>query len=233
MKKIITLLSAMFCVLTIFAQDIIITKDSKRIEAKILEVSSTEIKYKKQTNIDGPTFVELLSNVSAIMYSNGDVESFNSDDVKKETPIFNTLETTNQLPYITKIGQNSFVTSDNIHMSSVEFKSYLEKNCTGAYDVWVSGEQLRGLGWSFFGVGLGFDFLSIILSYTTDNPITVFTTGTIGSLLEIACIPTLIVGYKRKQKAVNYYNGFCSKKNSNVAINFGVAPNQVGCILSF
>ena len=118
-------------------------------------------------------------------------------------------------------------------MSSIEFKSYLEKNCLDAYNIWVAGEQLRGLGWAFFGTGLGLDLLSIILNYTTYNAQAVVVTGTIGGLLEIACIPTLIVGYQRKQKAVNYYNGFCSKKNTNITLNFGVAPNQVGCILSF
>lgn len=39
-----------------FAQDIIVYKDSKRIDAKIIEVGQNEIKYKKSDFQDGPTF---------------------------------------------------------------------------------------------------------------------------------------------------------------------------------
>lgn len=233
MKKIITLLCTIFCVLSVFAQDIIITKDSKRIEAKILEVSSTEVKYKKQTNIDGPTFIELLSNISAIMYSNGEVESFNVEIKKEEKLEVENLSSANYLPHITKIGQNSFKTSNNEFMSSEEFKSYLEKNCLEAYNVWVNGEILRKTGWACLGVGLTLDLMSIIIAYTSYNAYASYYIGGLAGLFEIACIPTLIVGYNRKQKAVNYYNGLCTKKNPNITLNFGIAPNQVGCILNF
>ena len=37
-----------------FSQDLITKKDGTDIEAKILEVSNTELKYKKLDNIDGP-----------------------------------------------------------------------------------------------------------------------------------------------------------------------------------
>lgn len=233
MKKIITLLCTIFCVLSVFAQDIIITKDSKRIEAKILEVSSTEVKYKKTTNIDGPTFVELVSNISAIVYSNGEVESFNVEIKKEENIEIEDLSLENHLPEIAKVGQNLFMTSNNEQMSSAEFKSYLEKNCLSAYNVWVNGEVLRKTGWACLGMGVSLDIISIIIAYRSQNIVASYYTGVIGGLFEIACIPTLIVGYNRKQKAVNYYNSLCTKKNPNITLNFGVAPNQVGCILSF
>ena len=54
-----------------------------------------------------------------------------------------------------------------------------------------------------------------------------------GGLCEIACIPTLIVGYSKKQKAVNYYNSYCTKKQNNIALNFGYTHNQLGIILTF
>ena len=233
MKKIITLLCTIFCVLSIFAQDIIITKDSKRIEAKILEVSSSEVKYKKITNIDGPTFVELVSNISAIVYSNGEVESFNVEIKKEEKIEIEDLSLENRLPEIAKVGQNLFMTSNNEQMTSAEFKSYLEKNCLSAYNVWVNGEVLRKTGWACLGVGLTLDLMSIIIANTSSNAYASYYIGGLAGLFEIACIPTLIVGYNRKQKAVNYYNNLCSKKNQNITLNFGVAPNQVGCILTF
>ena len=39
-----------------FAQDIIITKDKRQIQAKIMEVSNQEIKYKKFNYQEGPLF---------------------------------------------------------------------------------------------------------------------------------------------------------------------------------
>ena len=233
MKKMIILLCTIFCVLNVFAQDIIITKDSKRIEAKILEVSSTEVKYKRITNIDGPTFVELVSNISTIIYSNGEVEAFNVEIQKEEEIKIEDLSLENHLPEIAKVGQNLFMTSNNEQMSSAEFKSYLEKNCLSAYNVWINGEALRKTGWFCFSLGLSLDLMSIIISSTSDHRRIAHFIGGIGGLFEIVCIPTLIVGYQRKQKAVNYYNSLCTKKNPNITLNFGVAPNQVGCILSF
>ena len=57
MKRITMLLllcSISFCCL---AQDIIVTRDLKRIDAKVTEVSETEVRYKKANNPDGPVFV--------------------------------------------------------------------------------------------------------------------------------------------------------------------------------
>ena len=82
MKKAFTLLSLIFCVSILMAQDIIITKDSKRIEAKIIEVTPTTVKYKKWSYQDGPDIYEAKSNIAAIMWGNGEVEAFNVEVAK-------------------------------------------------------------------------------------------------------------------------------------------------------
>lgn len=77
MKKIFTICTCiMMATMSIIAQDIIVTKDAKKIEAKILEVSKTEIKYKEQNNLDGPTFILETTEISSIIYSNGNVEVY-------------------------------------------------------------------------------------------------------------------------------------------------------------
>lgn len=58
------------------AKDIIVLNSSDSIKAKILEVTPTEVKYKKMNYLDGPTFVILKSDIRTITYGNGDVESF-------------------------------------------------------------------------------------------------------------------------------------------------------------
>ncbi len=58
------------------AKDIIVLNNTSSIEAKILEVTPTEVKYKKLNYLDGPTFVIHKSDIRTITYGNGDVESF-------------------------------------------------------------------------------------------------------------------------------------------------------------
>lgn len=62
------------------AQDIIITKEAKKIEAKILEVSKSDIKYKELDNLEGPTFILETSEINTIIYSNGKVVLYNTEN---------------------------------------------------------------------------------------------------------------------------------------------------------
>ena len=66
------------------AQDVIITQQSERIDAKVIRVTETEIEYKRNSNPDGPTFVMPLKKVSAILYANGEVQSFQIQKQEKQ-----------------------------------------------------------------------------------------------------------------------------------------------------
>lgn len=79
---------------TLQAQDIIITKDAQKIEAKVLESSNSEIKYKKQSNLEGPTFVVSISELNSVIYANGEVQVFNSTTKEYKT---NSLSDENQI----------------------------------------------------------------------------------------------------------------------------------------
>jgi hypothetical protein len=69
------------------AQDLIILKDESVIEAKVLEISTTEVKYKHFDYLDGPTIVLPTANVQSIKYENGRVETINADiSTKNKTP---------------------------------------------------------------------------------------------------------------------------------------------------
>lgn len=73
-------LCSFFVSISLFAQDIIVTKDAKKIEAKILEVSKNEIKYKEFNYLDGPTFVLGVEDINTIIYANGKVELYSNND---------------------------------------------------------------------------------------------------------------------------------------------------------
>lgn len=63
---------------TCFAQDIIITKDSKKISAKILRIAEDNVRYKDYNDQDGPSYTLLKKGISSILYENGEVETFDS-----------------------------------------------------------------------------------------------------------------------------------------------------------
>lgn len=61
---------------TAVAQDVILKKDNSTVLSKVIEVTSTEIKYKKWNNQDGPTYSIGLSEINSVTYQNGEVEKF-------------------------------------------------------------------------------------------------------------------------------------------------------------
>jgi hypothetical protein len=69
-----------------FAQDVIVTKDSKRIEAKVTEVNEDYIKYKDFDNQDGPVYTLAKNRIATILYQNGKVEVFEEESKKPEPP---------------------------------------------------------------------------------------------------------------------------------------------------
>lgn len=62
------------------AQDIITTKDGSDIQAKILEVTNSEVKYKRFSNLEGPTLTINKSDILIVRYENGENEVFKESD---------------------------------------------------------------------------------------------------------------------------------------------------------
>jgi hypothetical protein len=64
--------------LAIKSQDQLFKKDNTKLNVKIIEVGTDEIKYKLHNNQTGPTYIESKSNVNVIIYENGQHEVLNS-----------------------------------------------------------------------------------------------------------------------------------------------------------
>ena len=58
-------------------QDIIYKTNGDSVTAKVLKIESSEITYKKHSNLGGPDYVVLRSEVSVIVYENGSKDRFN------------------------------------------------------------------------------------------------------------------------------------------------------------
>ncbi|MDA9312980.1 hypothetical protein OAE04_00865 [bacterium] len=82
-KSIFTLLAFIAINITLFSQDVITLKAGEDIQAKILELSTTEIKFKKFGNQTGPTFTILKSTVLMVRYENGTKDIFNQTEELK------------------------------------------------------------------------------------------------------------------------------------------------------
>jgi hypothetical protein len=58
------------------AQDVIILKNGDEIEAKVTEILEETIKYKKASNLTGPTYTLAISKIFMIRYELGDKDVF-------------------------------------------------------------------------------------------------------------------------------------------------------------
>lgn len=74
-------MTSIFSVTLCYSQDTITNKKSEDIYSKVLEVTTSEIKYKKFDNLNGPTFTILKSDVIMIRYENGTKDIFNKNTV--------------------------------------------------------------------------------------------------------------------------------------------------------
>lgn len=84
MKSIIT--TILFIIIAIghsFGQDIITKRNGDEIEAKVLEVNSADIKFKRFDNINGPIYSLSKLEVSMILYENGSKDIFDEQQTVK------------------------------------------------------------------------------------------------------------------------------------------------------
>jgi len=69
-----------------FAQDIIVTKDAKKIKAKVVRVNPDNVRYKDADDPDGQTHTILKKDIASILYEDGEVEAFDSGTTPASQP---------------------------------------------------------------------------------------------------------------------------------------------------
>lgn len=79
MRKTLFLLVAALCgMMTASAQDLIVKRDSTKVEANVLEISTEMVRYKKYSYPEGPTYIVPVKDLAYIRYANGDTERYES-----------------------------------------------------------------------------------------------------------------------------------------------------------
>lgn len=81
MKKVMyAFLLGFFYIFTASAQDVITKSNGDEINAKIIEITQTELKYKKFDHLDGPIYTLSLKDIFMVKYENGNKEVFTQND---------------------------------------------------------------------------------------------------------------------------------------------------------
>ena len=75
-KTLLAILVLVFITNLSYSQDKIYRNNGKLVLAKVIEVGSSEIKYKEYNNPDGPIYVLETDRIKKIVYENGKVETF-------------------------------------------------------------------------------------------------------------------------------------------------------------
>lgn len=228
MKKRLFLLSlVLFGTCMVFAQDIIVKINADEIEAKVVNVNDKEITYYKWENQDGPTYAISISNVLFIRYANGqkDVFSTTIENNREET------KNANNASFIFRSGQTYYY--DGKTMKGSAYAKFLNANCPEAYQQYTKGLSVSTAGWGLLTAGCVFDLFSIVVMYKI-NEKTGITLSYVAGALELACIPTLIVGYHKMHKSADIFNMQCANKKTSTAYwSINADANGIGLALNF
>ena len=239
-----TAISLLLCVLYITAQDIIVTREEKRIEAKITEVSDTEIKYRDANNPDGPLFVMGVDKISTIIYSNGTVKVFEQAQapaISSRPPMSAQYQASLNRGQQTQMGGTEMISRydeyyimGNERMNEDQYLRFVQQTCPAAYASYQKGKKLWGMGWGFFAASLaclagGSTMYSIGRNEGTPG-LAIPGAALIGAGSGFFCasIPCMVVGKIRKDNSHEIYNSACVRKSSPYSLNIGYGGNGVG-----
>lgn len=261
MKRLfLSLLFAVFF-LPLWAGDIIVTASAERIDAKIVEVSDTEVKYKRQDNLNGPTFVMPTSKIATIIFSNGTVQAFNQ---KKQAPQQSGYANVGSNKYEYQPGQivkkNDFYWIGDNRMDENQYFAYIQKNCEAAWDSYNNGCRMWKAGWGLFGAGTAILSAGIITAacssigvytytynvstgktlssnYRTYRNDDAYVAGVVlcafGSASLSASVPLLVIGGIKRNNSHEVYNEECAPKNTAMSLNVQAGQNGLGLALTF
>ena len=224
------LFTAIFVAITVFcfAQDIIVTTDARKIEAKIMEVSETEVKYKETDNLDGPTFIISTNNISSIIYANGKVSLYQQSSM--EGKIQGDMDSGPS--YITRLGDT--YTYKGYVMKGDAYANFLRNNCLKAYEIYHKGYVISYAGVLFLSVGVGLEVGTLIggaiVGGYFNMPVIYCGLGCLA-----ASIPLVVIGYNKMHQSVDVFNQECAL-NTNRTQSFwsiNTSPKGVGLTFNF
>lgn len=174
------------------AQDVIITKESKRIEAKVMEITDWQVMYHLKGDSDSSTYMMGLSRVASIIFENGEVfvpepisdqEQYEStqhenvdnnleewqDDFEEETEItFSSGRSIVFRPGTQLENSGGKIYYGDTRLKGNDVRDLIKQTCPAAYE-----EYKKANRWMIFSivptcVGLGFEIAGIVKMIKSD-----------------------------------------------------------------
>jgi hypothetical protein len=150
MKTLLLFFGILLCSIKIYAQDLIIKKNGDEIQAKVLEILPELIKYKKKSNLEGPTYTLELSEIFMIKYQNGSKAVFKE---KRNQPSIKTDKNKVEEPVMPSEPVLSNYIKNRQHTYFAMAVGY--GNSYGGYGLRLQGRFGKTLGFGIHG-GVGY-----------------------------------------------------------------------------
>jgi len=238
MKKIVLalLIATLFSVVSAFAQDVILKTDGTEINAKVLEITDRQVKYKDIGFIDGPTRNIDIFDVFMITYENGKKEVFS-------------VKTSPATPTTRESANNTFLNSslktefDKIGNDDVMMLNFFKENNFGKYSSrFEAACRQRNTGNGLLGAGIGLVVAGAIWTGIADQAGEYGMTAAggisafVGAGLIIASIPVSAgAGVRKKNIKNDFAEEYFGIKDYTYQpkLNFGQTSNGLGLTLNF
>lgn len=230
--KIVPFIILIFGPLFTYAQDFIVKQNSDEIEAKIIEIGTSEIKYKLYTYLDGPTFILNKSEIFYIKYSNGTKEIVtplgttptiqNAPD-----PAGNTTTSNNNRPFpdmtqpLDMMNLNGYIYQNGMFVSEPALMSALKTSGKSEVAQLFSLSKKYNFSRAFFAVGI--PLMGIGLFGIVYQGISFRGTGDIGEQLTVAGSITAFTGAALLTTGIFIHtSGKTFKQKAMIAYNEGL-----------
>jgi len=215
------------CLLSLQAQDTIVSKNGNRHIVKVEKIDVDNVEYKKWSFLDGPTYVIPKNDIQVIIYANGFTETFKKEFGKDEVLRFD-----NDAPSSLRMGK-TYLSEEE----AVEILSLLQPDC---YEkVFNKACKMRKLGKSLTipgAIAAPLGGVLMLIGYFDPSSREVFIPGTvffvIGTGLLVSGAVLWDTGNKRINNVVNAFNTKV-KLNNQTSLSVYALPNGVGMRLKF
>ncbi len=152
-KRTLLFVSFLLTATLTYAQDNIVLKNGNEINAKVLEVSPTQIKYRRQDNPDGPIYTTGRADILLIKYANG------TKDILTATPNNGSITSTesskslDRLRYHARFFSSYYSTESGQRLFTEQVRSAFASNST-ALHLFEQGQSFRRWGYITGGAAL-------------------------------------------------------------------------------
>lgn len=199
MKQLLVLFM-LLCSTAIFAQDVIVKKDGSTVVCRVIELTSSEIVYKKWSDLNGSNYIMNRSDASAINYQSGKKVNLSEAGTNLYAP-------GNQNVGVQKLNDNALIQLD--YASNNPYKKVKTLKTIG----WIGGCTMIAGGIIWYALSQGGD------SRTTQRTLGLSTCG-VGAIWTASFLLSATLTKKNIDKRIQgtaiYYHHFRLSDKSNL-----------------